>query len=233
MLAEVYLSPQYNAILPPFTSKVGKTMLNNPPKSVSVSPLKYKGKYLIKRSNHPIYIEVEGDKIYSFEIGGRERDVMETLMKLEEREVFNTVWRVKDIRTYPIEVGECRSFELHILTPALLTDPMSKSKRKRFTNRPSVVFFTNILEEFGVRREDPDLTRYLENLDSSLWEEPSFISYSKVYYEDKLVVGLTGLLRYSITTNEGIVRKILTNAIARGIGSSRRNGFGRVRVNCQ
>ncbi|NON61616.1 CRISPR-associated endoribonuclease Cas6 [Acidianus sp. RZ1] len=230
LLAEVSVSPQSNAILPPFTSKVGKTMLKNPPVTVSVSPLKRRGEYLIKMSKLPIYLQAEEGEIYKFEVGGKEEEVIKVLSNLESREIFNAEWRVVDVNISKVKVTDCNNFELIIGTPALLVDPWEKTKRKRFTNRPSVVFFTNILEVKGITREMA--SEFLNLIDSSLWEEPSNMTFRKVYYEDKEVVGLYGKLRYSICRSNDLVKEILENAIARGIGSSRKNGFGRVEVRC-
>ncbi|TRM86070.1 CRISPR-associated endoribonuclease Cas6, partial [Sulfolobus sp. E3] len=226
LLAEVYVSPENNAIIPPFSSKVGKTLLINP-KNVAISPLKYKGKYFIKYSEVPTYLEVFPSQLYSFEVGGDEDSVTMALAHLEDRKVFNTLWRVKDVVVSEIEIDGYKKIELEVLTPALLVNPFIKSKRKIFTNRPSVVFFNNLIDVTGLKRGEEKLNYLLNRLDHLLWEDPSIVKYAKVVYAGKEVIGLVGKLRYSLTNEDDIVYKVLESVASKGIGSSRRNGFGR------
>jgi len=230
LAAEVYVTPDSNTIIPPFSSKVGKTLLSNP-KDVSISPLKYKDRYMVKYFNSPVCLEVIGGETYSFEIGGDNERVLTALSRLEERKVFNTVWRVTDIKIGEVRIDSLpRFFEVEVLTPALIVSPYYKSKRKVFTNKAEYVFFTNLIDVTGLRRGDEKLIDYLSVLSSALWEEPSVMRYAKVVYAGKTVIGLTGKLRYSVVAEDNLVKRVLESVIARGIGSSRRNGFGKVNV---
>ena len=230
LIAEVYVTPDSNAIIPPFSSKVGKTLLSNP-KDISISPLKYRDRYMVKYSSSPVCLEVIGGRTYSFEIGGENERVLKTLANLEERKVFNTVWRLTDIKISEVRVDFLpKFFEVEILTPALIVSPYFKSKRKVFTNKAEYVFFTNLIDVTGLRRGNGRLIDYLSVLSSALWEEPSVMRYEKVVYAGKTVIGLTGKLRYSVVAEDKLIKKVLESAIAKGIGSSRRNGFGRVKV---
>jgi len=230
LIAEVYVTPDSNTIIPPFSSKVGKTLLSNP-KDVSISPLKYKERYMVKYSDTPVYLEVIGGETYSFEIGGENERVLNALSNLEEKKIFNTVWRVADIKISEVKVDFLsRFFEVEVLTPALIVSPYFKSKRKVFTNKAEYVFFTNLIDVTGLKRGDERLIDYLSVLSSALWEEPSVMHYEKVVYAGKTVIGLTGKLRYSVVAEDKLIKRVLESVIARGIGSSRRNGFGKVNV---
>jgi len=230
LLAEVFVSPENDAIIPPFSSKVGKTLLSNP-KNVSISPLKYKGKYLVKCSSSPVYLEAHAGEIYSFEVGGEKEHVVNALAHLDDKKVFNTLWRVKDVEVREVVVDSLpSSFEVTILTPALIVSPYVKSKRKVFTNKAGYVFFNNLIDVTGLSREDKGLVSLISRLDSILWEEPSVMHYAKVVYGGKTVIGIVGKLRYSVVKEDEMIKRILESAIARGIGSSRRNGFGRVKI---
>jgi len=230
LVAEVYVTPDSNTIIPPFSSKVGKTLLSNP-KDVSISPLKYKDRYMVKHFNSLVCLEVIGGETYSFEIGGENERVLNALANLEEKRIFNTVWRVTDIKISNVEIESLpRFFEVEILTPALIVSPYFKSKRKVFTNKAEYVFFTNLIDVTGLRRGDERLIDYLSVLSSALWEEPSVMRYEKVVYAGKTVIGLTGKLRYSVVAEDKLIKRVLESVIARGIGSSRRNGFGKVKV---
>ncbi|AAY81347.1 hypothetical protein [Sulfolobus acidocaldarius] len=68
-----------------------------------------------------------------------------------------------------------------------------------------------------------------EILDRVLWAEPSTIYYKKVVYDGKEILGLLGKFSYTVLENSQLIYEILEDVIAMGVGSSRRNGFGRVK----
>ncbi|AWR96113.1 CRISPR system precrRNA processing endoribonuclease RAMP protein Cas6 [Acidianus sulfidivorans JP7] len=227
IVAEVFVRPENDAIIP-FSSKIGKSLLLDP-KNVSISPLKFKGKYLVKYASLPTYLEVTGGNIYSFEIGGEEKEVYSVLINLDSRYFFNTFWKVIDVKVHDIKVNSMpKKFEVEIMTPALIVSPYIKEKRKVFTNKSEYVFFTNLVDVTGLNREK--LVEIIPKFSRLLWEEPSIMKYANLRYDDKLVLGLTGNLRYSVREEDEILIKVLENAIAMGIGSSRRNGFGVIRI---
>ncbi|ACP54875.1 CRISPR-associated endoribonuclease Cas6 [Saccharolobus islandicus] len=229
IVGEVFVKPENDTIIP-FSSKIGKSLLLDP-KSVSISPLRYKGKYLVKYASVPTYLEVIGGNVYSFEIGGDEKNVYSALINLDSKYLFNTFWKVIDVKVHEVEVTSIpKNFELEIMTPALIVSPYVKEKKKVFTNKSEYVFFNNVTDVTGLNRGDEKLNEVIYSFAQLLWEEPSVMKYTSVRYDDKLVIGLTGKLRYSIKGEDEILVKVLENAIARGIGSSRRNGFGVVRV---
>ncbi|BFH74749.1 CRISPR-associated endoribonuclease Cas6 [Sulfurisphaera javensis] len=230
VIGEVFLTPLTNVIIPPFSSKVGRTILGDP-KDVVVSPLKRNGKYLIKHSSTPTFLELEAGEVYSFEVGGEEKSVIKELSKLEDNySFFNTYWKIVDVKLQKVVVNKSKKIRLEILTPALIVNPYVKAKRKVFTNKSSFVFFVNLLDVTGFSRNDERTLSLLKHIDEALWEEPSIMKYEKVIYDGKEIIGMTGLLNYSIEKDSEIVYEILENAIAKGIGSSRRIGFGRVKI---
>lgn len=229
VIAEVYVTPLNNAILPPFTSKVGKTLLGGVNNGVSVSPLKKGGKYLVKCSNLPTFMEVEGGETYSFEVGGKSEEVVNALTNLEEREVFNTTWKIEDVKIREVRVERKETVEVELLTPALLIDPFRKDKKKRFTNAFFIAFAVNYMDHFKVTREE--YAKVALSLEEKVREEPSTMEYVRVNYAGKEVVGVLGKFRYTILEKDERIYAVLENAMAKGIGSSRKNGFGRVRLN--
>lgn len=226
LIAEVYVSPSNNAVIPPFTSKVGKTMLGGVKDGISVSPLKKGGKYLVKYSNLPTFMEVEEGEIYSFEVGGKSEDVVEALINLQERKAFNTTWKVEDVKMREVKVERKDLVEVELLTPALLVDPFKKDRKKRFTNAFFVTFAVNYMDHFHVSREE--YVRVALSLEEKVREEPSTMKYVKVTYAGKEVLGMMGKFRYSILEKDEEIYAVLENALAKGIGSSRKNGFGRI-----
>ncbi|QPG48921.1 CRISPR-associated endoribonuclease Cas6 [Saccharolobus solfataricus] len=230
IVAEIFVKPESDAIIP-FSSKVGKSLLLDP-KNVSISPLKYKGKYLIKYGSVLTFLEVIGGNVYSFEVGGDERNVYSALINLGDKSLlFNTYWKVVDVEVHEVEVSSIpKNFGVDILTPALIVSPYVKEKRKVFTNKSEYVFFNNIIDATGFNRGDVKLSEVISRFAQLLWEEPSIIGYANVRYGDKLVIGMIGKLRYSVKGEDEVLIKVLEDAIVRGIGSSRRNGFGVVRI---
>jgi CRISPR-associated endoribonuclease Cas6 len=226
VIAEVYISPSTNAIIPPFTSKVGKTLLGGVKEGISVSPLKKGGKYLVKYSNLPTFMEVEGGETYSFEVGGKSEDVVKALTDLQERKVFNTSWKVEDVKMREAKVERKDFIEVELLTPALLVDPFRKDKKKRFTNAFFVTFAVNYMDHFKLSREE--YARIALSIEEKVREEPSTMEYARVIYAGKEVVGIMGKFRYTILEKDEEIFTVLENALAKGIGSSRKNGFGRV-----
>ncbi|MCG3109162.1 hypothetical protein L3N51_01452 [Metallosphaera sp. J1] len=87
----------------------------------------------------------------------------------------------------------------------------------------------NLMDVTGLSRED--VQTWVEKLREWLWPEPSHMNYVQVVYAGKVVTGLTGKLRYSIAGGDmDMIRRVISTAISLGIGTSRRNGFGRIRV---
>jgi CRISPR-associated endoribonuclease Cas6 len=176
------------------------------------------------------YLQVFSGEVYFFEVRGEEGAVIDALTRLEERRAFGVDWEAVDVKVGEVKVGEVRAFELDLTTPVLLVSPRRKEKRKLFTNWPSVVFFSNVVDVTGTKRGDGMLEEALRELDEALWEEPSTMSYAKVIYAGKEVVGLMGKLRYSVVDRKvtSLLSMVLESVVAKGIGSSKRNGFGRV-----
>ncbi|MQL56591.1 hypothetical protein GFB69_13055 [Acidianus ambivalens] len=207
---------------------MGKTLLGGVKEGISVSPLKKGGKYLVKYSNLPTFMEVEGGEIYSFEVGGKSEDVVTALMDLQERKVFNTTWKVEDVKMREAKVERKDFVEVELLTPALLVDPFRKDRKKRFTNAFFVAFAVNFMDHLHVPRED--YARIATSIEEKVREEPSIMEYAKVIYAGKEVVGIMGKFRYTILEKNEEIFAVLENALAKGIGSSRKNGFGRVSI---
>ncbi|BCU70139.1 CRISPR-associated endoribonuclease Cas6 [Stygiolobus caldivivus] len=226
LLAEVVVTPTTSAIIPPFTSKVGKSLVLS--RKVTISPLRVGNTYLVRYSTVPYFMEVEAGKEYSFDVGGDYYDVIDALKGLERKKVFNTVWEVVDVKLREVEFEFKDKIKVSVRTPALIADPLKKSKKKRFTNLFAFVFAVNFMDHLGLTREE--FRGLILEVEGKVREEPSKVWYETVIYAGKKVVGLVGELRYTLLEEDERVKGALENAIAKGIGSSRRNGFGRVTV---
>ncbi|MFP3203247.1 MAG: CRISPR-associated endoribonuclease Cas6 [Sulfolobus sp.] len=180
----------------------------------------------MKYSNLPTFMEVEGGETYSFEVGGKSEDVVKALTDLQERKVFNTSWKVEDVKMREAKVERKDFIEVELLTPALLVDPFRKDKKKRFTNAFFVTFAVNYMDHFKLSREE--YARIALSIEEKVREEPSTMEYARVIYAGKEVVGIMGKFRYTILEKDEEIFTVLENALAKGIGSSRKNGFGRV-----
>ncbi|PVU69954.1 hypothetical protein DDW09_03155 [Sulfolobus sp. SCGC AB-777_L09] len=173
-------------------------------------------------------MEVEGGEVYSFEVGGKREDVIEALSDISDRVVFNTKWEVVDVELREVKYELREKIDVVVKTPALIIDPLKKSKRKRFTNFFAFTFAVNFMDHLGLTREE--YKKMIIELEEKVTEEPSKVSYVTVIYAGKEIVGLVGELRYRVKKADDRILGAIENAIAKGIGSSRKNGFGRVEV---
>ncbi|AWR95452.1 CRISPR-associated endoribonuclease Cas6 [Acidianus brierleyi] len=229
LLAEIEVRPENNAIIPPFTSKVGKTILKN--YKLSISPLYDGEKFIFKESDVPTYIEVEGGKTYTFRVGGEEEEMIKALSQINDVNVFNTLWKIKDVKVSSVSL-ECKEYvKVDILTPAIFPDPFVKDEKKRFTNASFIVFAVNAMDEMKLRR-GPELDKILYDIEKNVSEEPSDYHSINVVYSNKKVKGIVGRMNFRIRGYFPELRSILENAQAKGIGSSRHNGFGVVNIRC-
>jgi CRISPR/Cas system endoribonuclease Cas6 (RAMP superfamily) len=82
------------------------------------------------------------------------------------------------------------------------------------------------MDHFKFSRED--YAKIALSIEEKVREEPSTMEYARVIYAGKEVVGIMGKFRYTILEKDEEIFTVLENALAKGIGSSRKNGFGRV-----
>ncbi len=227
LLAEIEIKPENNTLIPPFTSKVGKTILKN--YRLSISPLFDGEKFIFKESNAPTYVEVEGGKKYTFRVGGEEEEMIKALSEINDIHVFNTKWRIEDVRVSSVTL-ECKNYvKVDILTPAIFPDPFVKEEKKRFTNAFFIVFAVNAMDEMKLKRGS-ELEKFLYDMERNVSEEPSDYRSVNILYSGKKVKGVLGRMNYRIRDYFQELKSILENAQAKGIGSSRHNGFGVVNV---
>ena len=208
---------------------MGKSLVTST--KVTISPLKKGRSYLIKYSTIPHFMEVEGGNIYSFEVGGNYDDVIYALRDLDKKRIFNTTWEIVDVRLKEVKFNCKGRIRVSIRTPALIADPLIKSKKKRFTNAFSFVFAVNFMDHLKITREE--YRKLILELEEKVREEPSEIGYASVIYAGKKIIGIVGKLRYELLEVDERIIGTLENALAKGIGSSRRNGFGRIEVKCE
>ncbi|MUN29735.1 CRISPR-associated endoribonuclease Cas6 [Sulfuracidifex metallicus] len=229
VICRVKVTPSTDAIIPPFSSKVGKTLLGGTKLNVSISPLWDGKKYLFKAGDVPLPMTVYAGDDYWFRIGGDEKDVARAITSLRETKVFNTWWHVRDVEVNQVEnvPSDAKKMVVETMTPAILPDPFNPKKRKRFSNEFVTVFAVNFMDELKFTRED--VKEKLATIEEVVTEEPSWMRWETVNYAGKRVVGVTGKFTYS-SERLGEIMPVLENAIAKGIGSSRRNGFGIVKI---
>lgn len=86
------------------------------------------------------------------------------------------------------------------------------------------------MDHFKLTREE--YKEMITEIEEKVREEPSRMRYATVIYAGKEVVGMLGTLRYELLEQDERIFRVIENAIAKGIGSSRRNWFGRVKITC-
>jgi len=87
------------------------------------------------------------------------------------------------------------------------------------------------MDHLKITREE--YKKIVLELEEKVREEPSKVGYVSVIYAGRKVIGLIGELRYELLAVDERIIGTLENAIAKGIGSSRRNGFGRIEMRCE
>ncbi|BBG23172.1 CRISPR-associated endoribonuclease Cas6 [Sulfuracidifex tepidarius] len=229
VICRVKVVPSTDAVIPPFSAKVGKTLLGGTKSNVSISPLWDGKRYLFKSGDAPIPMTVYAGDEYWFRIGGDEREVATAIAGLRDTKAFNTLWHVEDVEVKRVGdlPSDTRRITVETLTPAILPDPFSPKKRKRFSNEFVTVFAVNFMDELRFTRED--VKEKLATIEEVVTEEPSWMKWVTVIYAGKRVVGVVGKFTYS-SERFGEMMPVIGNAVVKGIGSSRRNGFGIVKV---
>ncbi|BBD73371.1 hypothetical protein HS1genome_1760 [Sulfodiicoccus acidiphilus] len=227
--ASITLRPENRVVLPPMTSKLGKVITKGD-SSFFVSPVRVDGRYLFRLSKDPLPVEVSPGPCV-VDISGSPEGLIKLLAELKDFHAFNTKWRIEDVKVEDVRVECSKGFELSSLSPVLPFDPYVKVKLKRFTNSVDVVLAAPLMDVTSLSRGD-ELKAELEELRRFIIEDPSLLYTVKVIYAGKEVVGMLGKLRYRILRDVPRLTEVLSAAAVRGVGSSRRNGFGRVEVRC-
>ncbi len=186
---------------------------------------------MFKESDVPTYLEVEGGRSYTFRVGGEEEEMIKALTEISDTRVFNTKWRIEDVRVSSVTL-ECKDYlKVDILTPAIFPDPFVKDEKKRFTNAFFIVFAVNAMDETKLKRGS-ELEKFLFSMERNVSEEPSDYRSVNVIYAGKKVKAILGKMNYRLREYLPELKSILENAQAKGIGSSRHNGFGVVNLRC-
>lgn len=263
----VTFSAAGNAIIPPFSAKVSKLILyrmsevyrklESMPKTlkpISVSPLFYDGRPLIKLKGENQTLTLRNGCVYSFSCSliPSQDFMLDELVSLE-RSVINDVFGASVvIRSIRLEVKRYDSFgfkkpsaiKLNFLTPVLLQLPRFKGyKTSRYLLFPIPSLLISSLVEHWNSNSDP--SAYIKN--------PYYLSYysyyalveadfnlrpaTVVYDEKRLIRGLLGWVLYDLRRSKNTpslkrLLALLDYAQYVGVGKSRATGFGQVSVKC-
>ena len=235
-LARVYVSPSCDAVIPPFSGKVSKSLLikansklssifegsNIKPKPIRVSPLAFNGTYLwVKAGKKHKHLTVVSKCKYFFYVGFDEtiaHMVFEAFKNMNNIELFNTKWKLLDVtyfkeeipsKTSKINLNNTEKIVVKLESPVNLIDPFKKTRYKRFIPLAGTVFAYNIGEISRILQRN---TYYwqLINLTNTILQETANIweTVKKVFYiyEGKKIPGLAGTIEYKI--NKKILEKI-------------------------
>jgi len=173
-LAEVWVSPCGDAVVPPFSGKVCKSLLikgNSKllhvfegkglmPKPIRVSPLGYGDTYLWIRSDDRGrgLLTVSAGEEYFFYVGFDEsvsHMVFNALEHVDGVEVFNVKWRLLNVKYFRenipsknprVRLNDAESVVVEFKSPVNLIDPFKKTRFKRFIPLAGTVFAYNIGE---------------------------------------------------------------------------------------
>ena len=210
-LAEVWVSPCGDAVIPPFSGKVCKSLLIRGnsrllhvfegkgllPKPVRVSPLGCGGGYLWVRGRGGGggLLTVSGGEEYFFYVGFDESVshlVFDALNGVDGVEVFNVRWRLLNVKFFkeyiPSENPRVRlngvgRVVVEFNSPANLFDPFKKTRFKRFMPLAGTVFAYNIGEISRILQRNKYYWELINLANTVLKETPEvWETVEKVFY---------------------------------------------------
>ena len=254
-------------VIPPFSSKVSKLILHRlsklyvslsnsatPLKPVSVSPLIYDGRALIKLKDEPKLLTLSEGVIYYFSCGMvlDENFPFEDLVSLESSSIDNVFGAVAVLKEMRIEVRRFESFgfekpravRLRFLSPTLLQLPtFGRFRKGRYVFFPIPSLVIGSLAEHWNSNCDRELfiksPQYLSVYSNYVLMEADFRirPVTVIYDEKRMVRGFTGWVFYDLrkcrnTKSFKRIMALLDYAQYVGVGKSRATGFGQVSVSC-
>lgn len=236
------LRADHDVIIPPFSSKVSKSVLamlspsyakiaedKKPFKPVRVTTLKdSKGRPVLAINNKAL---MRKDEEYSFSFTfmdeGMVKDLMGkigTVVELWGSKISVDITDLKIIDE--IKVDDSKYYKVNFITPTLVQPPKKKVKENIFLLYPySYFFLASIVRHWNANmKEKVNITFYKSLI--YLKELDHGIKPVTANYDGKPIRGFWGWILYEVRDEK--IKKLLSYANLFGVGKSRAIGFGEV-----
>ncbi len=228
------------------------------PKPIHVSPLYYNGQWLWKRWGREDRLSIPCNSIVGFHLGFTEDIAEKTYSAMENLfgvKLYDAEWSITEFNTEKYElpstdpgisIDDHDKVIVYFNSPAILVDPYKANpSNPRYLPLAGVLFSYNIGDLLRMRSREfrwkPEYWIAIDIINATLHEHRRILDYVKtvVYnYDGKKGYGIGGKAIYYITRRiinekkwiKKLVENILVHASIMGVGSSRANGFGHVKI---
>jgi len=248
------LRPSHDVIVPPFTSKLSRTLFlyfsptyskiiesKEPYKPIRITVIKEDGKPLFSTGNK--MITLSADKSYTFTVNTFLEDVVKDVIKTEalDKELYNAKFHVELINLEVkenFEMPDSRFYKVIFKTPTLLQPPRPAFKRKdnRYVLFPYVPLLFSSLTSHWNKYMSKKIVGVTETKTLYYFREVDYrIRPVTAYYGNIPNKGFIGWVVFELRARRNSrirenVRKLLDYANYFGVGKSRNIGFGEVEV---
>ncbi|BDC18756.1 CRISPR-associated endoribonuclease Cas6 [Acidianus sp. HS-5] len=242
-VATFKLKADHDVVLPPFTSKVSKSILAyysptytklsedaKPFKPIRVTVLKDSKGVVLAVNGRKAMMKGGGDYYFSFTF--TDNNILKDLMGKVNAEV--EMWGAKieadiiDLKVIDeVKYEDSTFYKVNFLTPTLIQPP-KKVKENRFLLYPySYFFLASIVRHWNANMDKKVNITFLKSF-VYLKEVDHGIRPVSANYDGKPVRGFWGWIIYEV--REKKVKELLSYANLFGVGKSRAIGFGEVKV---
>ncbi|BFH74708.1 CRISPR-associated endoribonuclease Cas6 [Sulfurisphaera javensis] len=248
------LTPSHDAIIPPFTSKLSRTLfLEFSPsysklieseesyKPIRITVVKDEGKPLYSTGKRKITLT--GGKTYSFSVSTMREEIVKEAIKVDsvKKELFNTTFDVqlKDVKIKEdVGLEDSRFYKVYFRTPALIQPPRPRIKNKmnRYVLFPYVPLFLASLVSHWNKNMSEKIVGLTGSKTLYYFREVNYrLKPVTVYYGNIPNRGFIGWVIYELRAKRGSkirenVKKLLDYGNYFGVGKSRNIGFGEIEV---
>ena len=229
-LTRISVSPCSNAVVPPFSGKVCKSLLIKGdsrllqvfegkglmPKPIRVSPLGYGDTYLwVREGKDKGLLTVSAGEEYFFYVGFDESIahlVFSALDNIDGVEVFNVKWKLLNVKYFKesipsenpkISLDNVRSVVVEFKSPVNLIDPFKKTRFKRFIPLAGTVFAYNIGEISRILQRNKYYWQLI-SLTNTILRETSEVwkTVERIFYiyDGNREPGIVGKVEYKVNT---------------------------------
>ncbi len=201
------------------------------------------------RETPPLTVE-PGEKLF-FHVGFTEEIeymVLDALQSLDMIEAYNTKWLLLEVEVDsstelpsenpPIKLEPGEAVVVEMKTPALLLDPYKPTPYARFLPTPGILLAYNVgdlIRSTSRGKEYLEAVAAIERALNETWKAVNTVRAVKYIYDGKALPGLYGYVAYKAPTDADLedlllAANALSHAAVMGIGRSRANGFGHVKI---
>ncbi|AWR98141.1 CRISPR-associated endoribonuclease Cas6 [Acidianus sulfidivorans JP7] len=248
------LKPSNDVIVPPFTSKLSRTIFlsfsptyskiiesKEPFKPLRITVLKDQGKPLFSTGKKKIVLKAENS--YTFTVNTLMEDIVKETINVGSvnKEIYNTKFHVEleNIQVKEkVEIEDSKLYKVNFVTPTLLQPPRPKMKRidNRYVLFPYVpLFFYSIVSHWN---------NYMREKIVGVTGSKTLYYFREVNYRIRPITayygnipnkGFIGWVEFELKAKKGSkirrnVRRLLDYVNYFGVGKSRNIGFGEAEV---